>query len=141
MQVTSSIPGRVRFRIAPGQSPEWALELQGRAEEIPGVSSVEVSAKTGSILLRYDAALHTPESLAEALHEPLDSAAPSRRSWKLPLRLGHPVIMLGSLALTVGSALTGRWGIHLFSGTVLAGGLVEHAAAHRDQLLSRSIVK
>lgn len=64
--VESFIPGRVRLRSSLLKSPAAPLILAA-FEDLPGVRSVELNRLTGSLLLRYDAAVLTAERLMPAL--------------------------------------------------------------------------
>ena len=64
--VESFIPGRVRLRSSLLKSPAAPLILAA-FEDLPGVRSVELNRLTGSLLLKYDAAVLTAERLMPAL--------------------------------------------------------------------------
>ena len=64
--VESFIPGRVRLRSSLLKRPAAPL-IPAAFEDLPGVRSVELNRLTGSLLLRYDAAVLTAERLMPAL--------------------------------------------------------------------------
>ena len=75
--VMHTIPGRIRLKVAQVRdNPTLATEIQQRLISLDGVRQVEVNARTGSVLILYDAArLASAESL-RALAEPLTTLFP-----------------------------------------------------------------
>ncbi len=63
-----SIPGRVRYRIDPDTLRVYRYNaLAHMLSDIPGVLSVSVNPRTGSVLLRYDAAALPESHIAEIM--------------------------------------------------------------------------
>ncbi|MFN8622332.1 MAG: hypothetical protein U0869_16490 [Chloroflexota bacterium] len=58
-EIESSTPGRTRVRVKPElRTPEAMARIQGQLSEHGDVSDVTVNARTGSIVIRHDAARH-----------------------------------------------------------------------------------
>jgi len=68
-QVVHSSPGRVRVRVArPYRSAAALARIERALAEVPGVTEVETSHVTGSVLVRYDPALLSAERLMAMGH-------------------------------------------------------------------------
>ena len=109
---------------------------------MPGIQSVECNALTGSLLLEYEANEHTTESLIDELGVSLERKSGPHRATAQRTRsgrpiLGDPVVMIGSLGLTVGALAIGLPHLHLWSGVVFVAGATEHAYRHREALQDR----
>lgn len=80
-QVVHEVPGRLRLRAARlWRNPELGATLAGRLRGEPGVLSVEVSPRTGSLLIRHDAAPGRAEALRAAFAaapRPVEAPAPA----------------------------------------------------------------
>lgn len=77
IKIVHAIPGRMRLKVADvRENPTLAGELQQRLTSLPGVRTVEVNARTGSVLILYEAtAFASPEALQE-LAKPLAEIFP-----------------------------------------------------------------
>lgn len=74
LNVTSFIPGRLRLKVDEvRRSPEYAARLRDTLGRVLGIHGVEINTLTGSVLVRYDAALVTrvenSHALAQAVRE------------------------------------------------------------------------
>ncbi|MGE0825753.1 MAG: HMA2 domain-containing protein [Candidatus Binatia bacterium] len=75
--VVHAIPGRIRLKVAQVRdNPTLATEIQHRLTSLTGVRQVEASARTGSVLILYDAAILANAESLRALAEPLATLFP-----------------------------------------------------------------
>lgn len=67
-EITSDLPGRVRFRLKPQyRTPDFIAERKARLESQPGVKAVTVNPRTGSVLILFDEHVFKGRSVLEAL--------------------------------------------------------------------------
>lgn len=81
----SFIPGRVRLRSSPLKSSAAAPLILAAFENLPGIRSAELNRLTGSLLLKYAAAVLTAERLTPAL-PPLEQIERPEREAPTPAR-------------------------------------------------------
>lgn len=156
--VVSSIPGRVRLRHAALRDSSRLARLGAVVEGWPGVLSVTMNARTGSLLATYDVdrlperdclarcqatfAGLAPEPVADSATAP-DTGAPSpvarpaRRSGAPRVRANRLAKqgMLASLAVSMLLAAIGakRW--HIWTGMFFLHALGVHLWVHHRNLL------
>lgn len=63
--IVSFCPGRVRLRFRELKDKTTAETASARIRETPGITGVEVNARTGSILIEYDTQVLPTEQLLE----------------------------------------------------------------------------
>ncbi len=78
VEIVHFIPGRVRLRAAElrGQS-DLAMHVREKTSQIPGITQVDISTVTGSVLIAYDSkVLARPESL-QIMREVMEELFPN----------------------------------------------------------------
>jgi hypothetical protein len=107
--IASFIDGRIRIRAEVLKRPEAMAMARSLIEGSAGVLKVESNARTGSILVRYDPAVITPEMLtgAAALMQAQFGAAPRAQKTGRPGRLPGPNAEMFLLTLSYGGMLAG----------------------------------
>ncbi|MBP8170896.1 MAG: hypothetical protein KAX90_01250 [Pseudomonas sp.] len=137
--IVSALPGRIRVR-DPRLRQLARLEcLRTCLAQLPGVASIELGGRTGSLLLHYDPQLIDSETLeAQVEHATLAAlkvrASPARSGLMQANRwakLGMLASLSGSLALL---ALGNKRG-HGLAGGLFVAGLGLHLLVHRRHLL------
>jgi heavy-metal-associated domain-containing protein len=90
-RVVHSIPGRARLRASEIKGDERALEaLRSALEDTPGVQNVQVSARTGSLLLEYQGSIEAVLDEAERRgHLRVDDVQPEPYLAQLHRALGE----------------------------------------------------
>lgn len=150
IRIVSSIPGRLRLRVAAPGAPAALDRLRSQIEQWEAVGSVAINPRTGSLLVHYDATRLT----AAGLEDRVCSAAATlaRAAAKvgsggtaLPPRThgGTPRVranrwakrgMLASLALSLVLAVLGNKRGHWLVGALFLHALAVHLWAHRRHL-------
>ncbi len=134
--------GRIRIRNAALKVGEMGYALRDELLAAKGVLDVQVNKRIGSMLVLYDKARISAESIlqrvATALHVDLDKvrAGLSNINRKLVSREGRRYVKAGmgaSLGIAMGAlAVSGRW--HILAGTVFLGCLGAHLYQNRRTL-------
>jgi hypothetical protein len=77
LALVHAVPGRLRFRstILKAQ-PDLAAELIGRMRRIPGVAHVSLNPITGSLVVCYDPAVISAETVVEQVGSPRGANRP-----------------------------------------------------------------
>lgn len=87
IKIVHAIPGRMRLKVGDvRENPTLAGELQRRLTSLPGVRTVEVNSRTGSVLILYKATAFTSTEALQELAKPLAELFPGVeinevRSW------------------------------------------------------------
>jgi hypothetical protein len=150
IRIVSSIPGRLRLRVAAPGAPAALDRLRSQIEQWEAVGSVAINPRTGSLLVHYDATRLTAarlEECARAAAATLVRAAAKVGSGgtALPPRThgGTPRVranrlakrgMLASLALSLVLAALGNKRGHWLAGALFLHALAVHLWAHRRHL-------
>lgn len=141
--IASHLPGRLRLRHSSLRAPAANAATAAELAAWPGVVAAEGRPASGSVILRYDPAAVTPETVEGRVRalfqpdgDPVDAATAEADGgfslWNLnrPAKLG----MLGSLggallALSVGKKA------HAVLGAMHVAFLLVHLANHRKKIL------
>lgn len=153
--IASSIPGRLRLRHTLLRDPARLARLGEDIGRWPQVSEVNANARTGSLLVRYDAAAlreaecarRCAEAVAGLLPAPLadaESPAPTATAARASRRAGTSRVranrlakggMLASLAASMVLAAMGAKRLHIWTGVFFLHALGVHLWVHRRNLL------
>jgi hypothetical protein len=152
IRIASSVPGRMRLRGAPLHDPSVLDHLSGRIASWRHVAAVEANPRSGSLLVRYDAArldracceqralaaaanvlgtTHVKVGAGETAQPAPRHGAPSRVKANRWAKRG----MLASLATSLLLAAVGskRW--HALTGVLFLHALAVHLWVHRRHIL------
>ncbi|MEW6349658.1 MAG: HMA2 domain-containing protein [Thermodesulfobacteriota bacterium] len=98
IRVLHRLPGRLRLEISalrkvPPGTQEFARELIGKMVLPAGITSVEPSFITGSVLLKYDSGAATEQEVLANIHELLSALVDYRDElWSIGQENGHAAI-------------------------------------------------
>lgn len=152
MHIASSIDGRLRIRDSKLSDKTTAETISGILTAIPGVSSIAVNRKTGSLLVMYSAAVAGLQTILESVSGLLGAAevpgSGERRSAERRTTERRSGILFNSAtrrnAINIGmlaSLLTSMLGImagkklHIAAGVVFLGALGVHLIDKRKTVL------
>jgi hypothetical protein len=77
IKIVHAIPGRLRLKVADvRENPTLASELRQRLTSLPGVRTVEVNPRTGSVLILYEAETFASTEALSELAKPLTELFP-----------------------------------------------------------------
>lgn len=154
--IASSIPGRLRLRHTLLRDPARLARLVEDFRQWPQVGEVSANVRTGSLLVRYDAAALREEectrrcaaAVAGLLPTPLEDAAPpipattpatraGRRAGTSRVRANRlaKAGMLAGLAASMVLAAMGAKRLHIWTGVFFLHALGVHLWVHRRNLL------
>lgn len=139
-RIVSSLPGRIRLRDTALRQPDRLERLRAVLAGMDGVLSVEGNAKTGSLLLHYDAASTDTDLIEASVEQAADAEFASPRPAYRPstrVRLNRYAKrgMLVSLTASLVLAAAGQKRWHAITGGAFVACLLVHLAVHRRHLM------
>ncbi len=145
--LTSFIDGRLRLRHTALKNPDTLALLERTALGLEGVNSATGNPRTGSLLLTYDPAVLSRETLLETAEqlrtflpeEPKQTAKSTKKTllgvaWTFRQKCRAEAGLMGSImsATLVGALFNKR--LHIAAGTLLAIGSLQHLIRRRKRL-------
>lgn len=144
MRILSSIPGRIRVAHPKLKDHHTMADVLHCMKQMDGMISVEGQTLTGSILIRYNAAVLKELDLMRDLFDDIRSSylppLPAKesafchkgnRNWRNLLQVG----MLGSLLVCTVTGFTGSKNVHLLTGLLFLLVSAEHTRINRSLLM------
>ncbi len=147
--LTSFIDGRLRLRHKALKNPDTLTLVERTAAGLEGVHSAVGNPRTGSLLLTYDPAVLSRETLLETAEKlrsflpedpkPKQAAKPTGKAffggpWTFRQKCRAEAGLMGSImsATLVGALFNKR--LHIAAGTLLAIGSLQHLIRRRKRL-------
>jgi copper chaperone CopZ len=142
-RIVSSLPGRIRVRDKALRHQTRLDRLEAELRHMDGVTSVQVNAGAGSVVLCFDAARTGMAALETAVEAAVDASlsVPLAKGQNGPSSLKRQANryakagMLGSLATSLALAAAGRKRWHAVTGGVFVACLGVHLGVYRRSLL------
>lgn len=105
IKIVHAIPGRMRLKVADvRENPTLAGALRKRLVSLPGVRTVDVNARTGSVLILYEATAFASAEALQELAKPLAELFPGVELSELQSWMSSPNGSGSGPALTQGIA-------------------------------------
>lgn len=139
--VVSTSPGRLRVRHASLKNPDRLAAAENLLRHELAPLGIEANPRTGSLLLRFDAAAAEPDAAKRTANRALNTLLGTKQRYvparSLAMRANRIAKfgMLGSLGASLLFAAQGRKRLHIVTGIVFVGFLAVHMGVFRRHLL------